>query len=229
MEICKIKSIKKLGKLGKRYDIEVEDTHNFFANGILVHNSNFRCGYVLISGNFFQKTLKKIKNIINRNKYPEYEFLVGSHNVQLDNNKNNVYHQIAEKYDLKSKLEPGQIIYGEIYGDGIQKNYNYGLNNEIRFAAFDMLLSGRWLNYKLAYNFFRNKEIPEALILYQGEFKPELIEKYCSGPSNLCKTQKHIEGIVIKSVDEEIGHMGRMIFKYLNPEYLLLKNNTEFH
>ena len=37
----KIKSIKKLNIRQKRYDIEVEDTHCFFANDILVHNSRF--------------------------------------------------------------------------------------------------------------------------------------------------------------------------------------------
>jgi len=38
MEIIKIKSIKKLEKLYNKYDLEVKDNHNFFANNILVHN-----------------------------------------------------------------------------------------------------------------------------------------------------------------------------------------------
>lgn len=37
MEIVKIKSIKKIEQ-HDRYDLEVEDNHNFFANDILVHN-----------------------------------------------------------------------------------------------------------------------------------------------------------------------------------------------
>ncbi|MCK9417405.1 hypothetical protein M0Q97_12265 [Candidatus Dojkabacteria bacterium] len=36
----KIKSIKKIENISKRYDIEVETNHNFFANGVLVHNSS---------------------------------------------------------------------------------------------------------------------------------------------------------------------------------------------
>lgn len=40
LKISKIKSIKKLDNhQSKRYDIEVKDNHNFFANDILVHNS----------------------------------------------------------------------------------------------------------------------------------------------------------------------------------------------
>ena len=39
MEVVKIKNIKKIDCKSKRYDIETKETHNFFANGILVHNS----------------------------------------------------------------------------------------------------------------------------------------------------------------------------------------------
>jgi len=38
MNFVKIKSIKKLNKKEKVYDIEVEEDHSFFANGICVHN-----------------------------------------------------------------------------------------------------------------------------------------------------------------------------------------------
>ncbi len=39
MKLVKIKKIAKIDNGSKRYDIEVQDNHNFFANGILVHNS----------------------------------------------------------------------------------------------------------------------------------------------------------------------------------------------
>jgi len=35
----RIKAIRKIDSASKRYDIEVADNHNFYANGILVHNS----------------------------------------------------------------------------------------------------------------------------------------------------------------------------------------------
>ena len=38
MKTVKLKSIKKVKSKSKRYDISVKDNHNFFANGILVHN-----------------------------------------------------------------------------------------------------------------------------------------------------------------------------------------------
>lgn len=38
IKICRIKTIKKLDKSYDRYDLEIKDNHNYFANGILVHN-----------------------------------------------------------------------------------------------------------------------------------------------------------------------------------------------
>lgn len=41
MKNVTIKTIKKIENNSKRYDIEVENNHNFFASSILVHNSSF--------------------------------------------------------------------------------------------------------------------------------------------------------------------------------------------
>ena len=38
MKVLKIVDIKSIEHNSKRYDIETRDNHNFFANGILVHN-----------------------------------------------------------------------------------------------------------------------------------------------------------------------------------------------
>ncbi len=40
MKLSKIKSIKK--EIKKTHDITVEDNHNFFCNGFLIHNCNYR-------------------------------------------------------------------------------------------------------------------------------------------------------------------------------------------
>lgn len=45
MKLVKVKSVKKIDHNSKRYDIGVEDNHNFFANNILVHNSLGICFY----------------------------------------------------------------------------------------------------------------------------------------------------------------------------------------
>jgi len=54
MKIAKIKSIKKISKISKKYDLSIEDNHNYFASGILVHNCSMYRNYAharSISGN----------------------------------------------------------------------------------------------------------------------------------------------------------------------------------
>ena len=59
MNILKIKQIKKISPPSLRYDLTIEKYHNYFANDILVHNSNWRAGYVKTQTN----TLWKKKSI----------------------------------------------------------------------------------------------------------------------------------------------------------------------
>jgi RNA ligase (TIGR02306 family) len=89
------------------------------------------------------------------NEWVSFDFVVGSHNVEKGSDSQgfydtNVWETIANKYDIRAKLwehikdtyEPsslteGFVIYGEIYGAGIQKNYEYGLT-DVKFAGFDV-------------------------------------------------------------------------------------------
>jgi RNA ligase (TIGR02306 family) len=124
-----------------------------------IHGTNARYGIV-------KKTklslLDKIKKFFG-NKWIEYEFIVGSHNVEKGSESQgfydtNVWYDIEKKYDIKKKLwdyvksntmEPeigdGITLYGEIYGAGIQKGYDYGLT-EIKFVGFDVKENSEYLS-----------------------------------------------------------------------------------
>ena len=131
---------------------DIENYKNYcslFTNGELVwvlekiHGSNFRAGWV----KSHPSTLwKKILNWFGW--LPKYEFVYGSHNVQLQDHwanngfyeksiGKNIYWEAVEKYDLKHVLKPGDVVYGEIYGDGIQKGYLYDCKpGEQKLAVF---------------------------------------------------------------------------------------------
>lgn len=47
MQKLKIKNIKKLNKTNDRYDLTINTTKNFFANGILIHNTSAVLAHVL--------------------------------------------------------------------------------------------------------------------------------------------------------------------------------------
>jgi RNA ligase (TIGR02306 family) len=167
-------------------------------------------------------------------KWAEYEFVVGSHNVEKGSDSNgfydtNVWYEIEKKYNIKQKLwdyvkdnvmEPeigdGITLYGEIYGVGIQKGYDYGLK-EIEFVGFDAKENGEYLspiNSKLLFNDIL--KLPYVEILHFGNWSQEVQDKFVFN-NNIKGTKVPEEGIVIKH------HTGarEKIAKVINPDYLI--------
>jgi RNA ligase (TIGR02306 family) len=99
-----------------------------------IHGTNARYGIVKKNK---LSILDRIKKLFG-NKWAEYEFVVGSHNVEKGSDSQgfydtNVWYDIEKKYDIKNKLwgyvkdkiygdnvGDGITLYGEIYGAGIQ-------------------------------------------------------------------------------------------------------------
>lgn len=234
-------SIKYINKMNKnKYDLETT-THNFFANNVLVHNSNFRCGWVKSCPNTKWQKIKKWLGLL-----PEYQFCFGSHHVQLQSKMlysgyydSNVYAKIVKQYHLREILPKGYVLYGEIYGHGIQKNYEYGCGkNEHKLVVFDIedqVDKQRFLNYGELCDFCwkeLTKTLPVVPILYTGPYSKEIVEQLVEGASVLDPKTLVKEGIVIREQFPDSNKfciIGRRILKRINDTYLLDKNNTDFH
>ncbi|MBP9786033.1 MAG: RNA ligase (ATP) [Acinetobacter sp.] len=198
-----------------------------------IHGTNFRAGWVPYhAGSWWRKALKFLRLT------PQWEFVFGSHNVQLQNKSffykgfydENVYAQCVETYDLKKRLAYGEVIYGEIYGSGIQKDYHYGCaNGERKLVVFDVMLDGVYMPYSKAKSYCIEKGFTTPPVLYCGPFDPEKLHALTSGPSILAPKQEVREGLVVKPVHEQLSYVGRKILKLINNDYLLLQDNTEFH
>lgn len=164
----------------------------------------------------------------------EYEYVYGSHNVEKGSDSQgfystDVWRTIAEKYKIKEKLWElvkteylpeelgmGIVLYGEIYGAGIQKNYEYGLT-DIEFAGFDFTEDGTYLpplNAKLAIEHFM--ELPYVEQLYFGPWSQETQDKYVFN-NYIAGTKVPHEGIVIK---HSTGQRNK-VAKVINPDYLI--------
>jgi RNA ligase (TIGR02306 family) len=197
-----------------------------------IHGTNARYGIV--------KKLKlsiwdKIRKFIGlADKWIEYEFVVGSHNVEKGSDSNgfydtNVWYDIERKYDIKERLwnyvkneimgaeiGDGITLYGEIYGAGIQNGYDYGLK-EIEFIGFDVKENGEYLdpiNSKLLIKDIL--DLPYVEILHFGRWSQEVQDKYVFN-NNIKGTKVPEEGIVIKHQSK-----GReKIAKVINPDYLI--------
>jgi RNA ligase (TIGR02306 family) len=196
-----------------------------------IHGTNARYGIVKKTKLSLFDKIKKFFGLAD--KWIDYEFVVGSHNVEKGSDSQgfydtNVWYEIEKKYDIKNKLwkyvrayEPavigdGVTLYGEIYGAGIQKGYDYGLK-EIEFVGFDIKGNGEYLPTYNAWAIIEKQlELPYVKVLHYGNWSQEVQDKYVF--NNFIKgTKVPHEGIVIKY------HTGerQKIAKVINPDYLI--------
>ena len=194
-----------------------------------IHGTNARYGIVKKAKISLWDRLKKLFG----NNWVEYEFVVGSHNVEKGSDSNgfydtNVWYEIEKKYDIKNKLWEhvkemgidhignGITIYGEIYGAGIQKGYDYGLTN-IKFVAFDVKQNGEYLDIidsRVLITTFL--ELPYVEVLHFDNWSQEVQDKLVFNKF-INGTKVPEEGIVIKHCS---GHRS-MVAKVINPDYLI--------
>ena len=174
------------------------------------------------------------------NQWVSFDFIYGSHNVEKGSDSQGFYDtdvwmNVAKKYDIRQKLwdhvketyEPfdlteGVVIYGEIYGAGIQKNYDYGLT-DIKFAGFDVQVDGEYQPYINETVHFDCLQLPQVELLYQGSWNKEIQDSFVF--DNFIEgTKVPHEGIVVKSVTGD----RRKVSKCINPGYLIYgeKNNV---
>jgi RNA ligase (TIGR02306 family) len=207
-----------------------------------IHGTNARYGIVKKNK---LSLLDKIKVAIARKIKPdwiwsEYEYVYGSHNVEKGSDSQgfydtDVWKEVADKYDIKNKLwkfvknhKPSEIgsgivVYGEIYGKGIQKSYEYGLD-DIKFTGFDVMWNGHYLSTDSSYFTITNKhtdfiggvDLPHVDILYTGLWNQEIQDKYVFN-NFINGTKVPHEGIVIKDITGERSRVAKVI----NPDYLI--------
>ena len=216
-----------------------------------IHGTNARYGIVRKGKLTFWDKVKKFFRIADE--WIDYEYIYGSHNCEKGSDSQgfystDVWRTIAEKYLIKerlwkeakrqgSDLGEGIILYGEIYGAGIQKNYTYGLE-DIQFAAFDIKINGEYLATEVTEVITEDIFLlPHVEVLYEGKWNQEIqdsfvfnnfIEKvtyeitdYSNMTVTAIKTTTQTkvphEGIVIKHISGE----RQKVAKVINPDYLI--------
>ena len=190
-----------------------------------IHGTNFRAGWVLFHPITIWDKIRKFLRLA-----PDWEFVYGSHNVQLQNTflregiyDKTIYSEAVDKYNLVAKIPDGFIIYGEIYGSGIQKGYEYGLKEgERKLVVFDAKFDDRYLRYDELVMFCRLFSLEMPPIIYSGSHPGnEELKKLTEGPSLLGSTRFGREGLVIRPRTEQATFMGRKILKFKSDTFLL--------
>jgi RNA ligase (TIGR02306 family) len=196
-----------------------------------IHGTNARYGIV-------KKRKLSIWDKVKRffgDKWADYEFVYGSHNVEKGSDSQgfydtDVWREVADKYQIKDKLwhlakvlnsiediGSGIIVYGEVYGPGIQKNYDYGLK-ELEFAMFDMSVNGEYQNAIRVQTYAESRilNLPYVPVLHYGMWSQEVQDKFTF--NNFIEgTKVPHEGIVIK---DSTGRREK-VAKVINPDYLI--------
>jgi RNA ligase (TIGR02306 family) len=133
----------------------------------------------------------------------------------------------------------GVVLFGEVYGSGVQDLW-YGLENgRFGFRAFDLAVNGRYLDFDVKAALLARFGVAAVPILYRGPFSRARVEEYVSGPTTLCPPDwagrfKGREGIVITPVRERAVAtparvFDRLVLKAISFEYLERKGGTEYH
>lgn len=167
------------------------------------------------------------------NEWAGFEYVFGSHNVEKGSDSQgfydtDVWKTVANEYNIRQKLwdyvkdtykpsdlNKGFIIYGEIYGAGIQKNYEYGLTN-FEFSGFDVEVDGKYQSYEKESLHFKCLQLPQVEVLYSGNWNKKIQDKFVF--NNFIKgTMVPHEGIVVKS----ITGVRTKVSKVINPQYLI--------
>lgn len=115
------------------------------------------------------------------------------------------------------------VLYGELFGGGIQKGYDYGLRT-VRFRAFDLMIDGKYANCAKFVNLCGAYDVPTVPLVYLRGFDLEAIKKLSEGPSELGGAHQR-EGVVVRPTQErDDPKVGRVILKYVSDDFLFGKH-----
>lgn len=157
---------------------------------------------------YLAKNNKKIKSFLRD--YPMSHFEKPYHDYpQIKQMLKNV----AQERNAKSV-----VIYGEFFGEGVQKGFHYG-KTQADFRAFDISIDMNYIDYDDFSEICQNYNIPTVPLLYRGPFSIEKAREISAGNTTL--NAEHIrEGCVVKPTTEMKNNwIGRVIVKFISPEY----------
>ena len=169
----------------------------------------------------------------------EWQFVAGSHKTarkQIDpEGQLSIYWEPLQRAGVLQMLTDlcnvgdvptnDVILFGELYGPGVQ-DLSYGIPaGEIGWRLFDIMVNGRFLDWPLIkLHCGLSYDIETVPLLYEGPFSSDLVEQFTYGPTTVIgeiKSKfKGREGIVITPLVEQWCHIGRLILKNVSADYL---------
>lgn len=124
------------------------------------------------------------------------------------------------------------ILYGEIFGPGIQ-SFHYGApEGHWGYRAFDLLVDGQYLDADRFAEVCCKYGIKTVPILGVVPYDLARIRAMSEGKTTLIENQEkaHIrEGVVVRPLNERTNpKVGRLVLKYVSDDYLLDRKRSDF-
>ena len=111
------------------------------------------------------------------------------------------------------------ILYGEIYGKGIQKlGYN---SDQLAYRLIDIMIDFKYLSFleTLGLPILSSQDV--VPILYKGTYDYDKVVELSKGRTTLNEAKHIREGVVVKPVSGEYHpRYGRLVFKHASDDYL---------
>lgn len=197
-----------------------------------LHGTNFQAGYIPDLNNsemFFDGNLYVGSKGLSAKGFVLINNEDNSGNTYVKNLKNLIDNGFGDRIKALSERMGAPIrVFGEVYGAGIQKGFNYG-HNKPSFAVFDIQIDWKFVPFDMMVELAEELGVTVVPILYKGPYDLEELVKYRDGKDSLSNSNIR-EGIVIKAIDggRHPNH-GRKIGKFVSPSYLLKSTGEEFN
>jgi len=191
-----------------------------------IHGRNVRVG--IVNGSF----------VLGSRTYRKRDPFAGDPRIEVDGDlsiyKDTLYWSVLPDtnvlkllYDLQAHGAQTVIVFGEIYGQGVQ-SLHYGCTKKKGFRAFDIYVNGDYLDYDTFLAWCKQVDVEVAPALYRGPFDLDKIKEISNGKSVLPGAKNIREGVVVRTVKERRDSAwGRMVMKFVSPEYDLSKHKKK--
>jgi RNA ligase (TIGR02306 family) len=159
----------------------------------------------------------------------DFEFVAGSMNVRRKTGQGLYWEHMTEPImSLVTELcdeKHDVIVYGEIFGPGIQ-DLDYGQAFQA-FRVFDISIAGEYLDWRDLTNVCRSFDVQTVPLLYVGPYSAAKVELLTYGVTRVACGEdirskfKDREGCVVTPLQEQFSEVlcGRMIVKSVSADY----------
>jgi RNA ligase (TIGR02306 family) len=170
---------------------------------------------------------EKIHGANGRFVYHEGDMYCGSRKrwTAYDEDKLNVWWKILGIYDGIREFctdNPGQILYGEIFGRVQNLHYESTMEDPLDFRAFDIFNgNNKFIDYPLAYDIAIKYDIPWVPSLGMRQYEPDEIVHLVDGDTTFRASHER-EGIVVGPRTElpYVHNIGRVKLKFVSSNHL---------